>query len=279
MLQIKSQFRALTQVILATTLTLLIHSAKASTELARINTTIITLEEFNRKYQENLKFFPGKAPPKKAVLDDLIRRELGIQEAKKQSIDKSPEVAERLNTVLFNSFVEKNLKQEIEALRVTDQEAKEFYQTAPLIRTSHILVALPPHPNSEDETKALERVKIIQAKLKSGKTLSEVAQSDSDGPSAALGGDIDFQSKERLDPLYYETALGLKKPGQVSPAIRTSFGFQIIQLTAIKPWKDVDPSQFKRTLLEQKKARIFQAYMSQLRAKAKVTTHPELLND
>jgi hypothetical protein len=32
-------------------------SAPAATELARINDKVITLEDFNKKYQENLMFF------------------------------------------------------------------------------------------------------------------------------------------------------------------------------------------------------------------------------
>jgi hypothetical protein len=40
------------------------RTAYSATELAKINGNVITLEEFNKKYRENLKFFQFKAPTK-----------------------------------------------------------------------------------------------------------------------------------------------------------------------------------------------------------------------
>jgi peptidyl-prolyl cis-trans isomerase C len=270
-------FNRVLQMLLVTLL--MSNPLNASTELAKINQTVITLEEFNRKYQENLKFFPLKPPSKRAVLEDLIQRELGIQEAKKQALDKSPEIADRMNSILFNSLIEKALSKEIETLRVSDGDAKEFYKKAPVIRTSHILVKLSPQANSEEQKKALDRIKEIQAELRKNKNFSKIAQTYSDGPAAPLGGDIDFQPKDRLDPIYYETALQLKTPGRISEIVRTPFGYQIIQLTAVKPWEMADQSQVKRTTLDDKKAKLFEKFMSKLKADAQVSSHPELLTE
>ncbi len=52
-----------------------LQPAFSATELARVDNTVITLEDFNKKYQENLKFFQMKAPKKRDVLEDLIKRE------------------------------------------------------------------------------------------------------------------------------------------------------------------------------------------------------------
>ena len=45
---------------------------QAATELARINGTVISLEDFNKRYKESLKYFQFKAPTKKNVLDEII---------------------------------------------------------------------------------------------------------------------------------------------------------------------------------------------------------------
>ena len=63
-----------------------------STELAKVNGKVITLEYFNKKYSENLKYFQFRRPTKKNVLDDMIKRELGIQEAKRLKLDRDPGV-------------------------------------------------------------------------------------------------------------------------------------------------------------------------------------------
>ena len=253
----------------------------AATELARVNNTVISLEEFNKKYNENLKFFQFKAPSRKNVLDDLIKRELGIQEARRLGLDKDPEVMERMNTVLYHAVLEKRLSKEFEAIHVTDEEAKEYYAKFPEIRTSHIFVGLRPDAKPEDVRKAQEKIKKIHDQyLKDGKTsFAEVAQRYSEGVAAPMGGDIDYQTKDKLDPVYYDTALKLRSPGKVSGIIRTQFGYHIVKLTAVRPWDEVDKAQVKRLVFDERRAQIFEKYMAQLRQQAKVSVHSELLKD
>ncbi len=253
----------------------------ASTEVAKVNGSAISLEEFNKKYRENLKFFQFKAPTKVGVLDDLIKRELGIQEAKRLGLDKDPDVLDRMNTVLYHALLDKKLSKDFEGIHITDEEAKEFYSRNPEVRTSHIFVALRPDAKPEEEKKALEKIKKIQEEqIKPGKMgFAEIAQRFSEGVAAPMGGDIDYQSKDKLDPTYYETSVKLHSAGKVSGIIRSQFGFHIVKLTAIRPWEDVDKAQVKRLLFDEKRSKIFESYMGQLKQQAKITTHPELLKD
>ena len=260
---------------------MLIKTIEAATELARINGTVITLEDFTKKYKENLKFFQFKAPTKKGVLDDLIKRELGIQEAKRLGLDKDAEVIDRMNTVLYHAVLDKALNKEFEAIHISDSEAKDFYAKNPEIRTSHIFVGVRPDASKDDEKKAHIRIEKIQNEaLKDGKmSFAEVAQRYSEGVAAPMGGDIDYQTRDKLDPNYYETALKLKSPGKVSGVIRTQFGFHIIKLTAIRSWEEVDKAQVKRLLFDAKRAEIFEKYMAQLRKAARVTVNNDQLKD
>ncbi len=252
----------------------------ANTELAKINGTVITLEDFNKKYKESMKFFQFKALSKKNLLDDLIKRELGIQEAKKLGLDRDPEVMDRINTVLYHALLDKRLSKDFEGINVTDDEAKDYYSKYPEIRTSHIFVAVRPDASPEEEKKAQEKIQKLQAEhLKDGKTsFAEVAQRYSEGVAAPMGGDIDYQTKDKLDPTYYETAVKLKSPGKVSGIIRSQFGFHIIKLTGIRSWTETDKAQIKRLLFEEKRSQIFEKYMSQLRQQAKVSVKNDLLN-
>lgn len=256
-------------------------TAYAATELARINNTVISLEDFNKKYRENLKFFQFKAPTKRGVLDDLIKRELGIQEARKLKLDKDPEVLDRMNTVLYHALLDKKLSKQFEAINISDDEAKTYYSRYPEIRTSHIFVAIPPDATAEQIKKAGEKIKNIQGTaLKSGKmSFAEVAQRYSEGVAAPMGGDIDYQTKDKLDPNYYATAVALKTPGKVSGIVRSQFGYHIIKLTAVRTWDDVDRAQVKRQLFDEKRTQIFERYMSQLRAQAKVSIKEQLIKD
>jgi parvulin-like peptidyl-prolyl isomerase len=254
---------------------------EAATELARVGSTVITLEDFNKKYRDNLKFFQFKAPSKKNVLDDLIKRELGIQEARKIGLDKDPDVIERMNTVLYHALLDKKLSKEFEAITITDAEAEAYYNKNPEIRTSHIFIGVPAGAKPEDEKKALEKIRKIQNEnLKPGKmSFAEVAQRFSEGVAAPMGGDIDYQTKDKLDPAYYSAALALKTPGKVTDVVRTQFGYHIIRLTAVRPWDEADKAQVKRILFDEQRAKIFDKYMAQLRANGKVTVKADLLKE
>lgn len=247
--------------------------------LATVNGTEISLETFNQKYEESKKFFHFGAPTKKAVLDDMIKRELAVQEARRMGLEKDPQVIDRINTVLYHSLLEKQLSKQVEKMDVSAEEAKSYYQENPEIRTSHIFVSAPNGASAADEAKAFEKMKQIQDKhLKPGKlSFAEVAQKYSEGSVAAMGGDLDFQTEDKLDPTYYRTAVKLGRPGAVSGIIRSAFGYHIIKLTAIHSWNEVNQGTIKRLVFEKKKKRLFDQYMATLQNKAKVTTKAELL--
>jgi parvulin-like peptidyl-prolyl isomerase len=259
----------------------IINTIQAATELARINKTVISLEDFNKKYHESLRFFQLKQPTKGDILQELIKRELGIQEAKRMGLDRDPEVIDRMNTVLYHSLLEKKLTKDFEGIHISDEEAKSYYEKNHEIRTSHIFVALKPNASVKEQKEAYERIKKIRDEHLAGVKMSfaEVAQRYSEGPAAPMGGDIDYQTRERLDPTYYETALKLSSPGKVSDIIRSQFGYHIIKLTAIRSWEEEDKAQVKRMVFEVERAKIFEKYMGTLRNQAKVVVHPELLKD
>ena len=258
-----------------------IKAVQAATELARVNNTVITLEDFNKKYRENLKFFQFRAPTKEGVLDDLVKRELGIQEAKREGLDKDPEIIDRMNTVLYHALLDKRLSKEFEAIHITDDEAKAYYAKNPEIRTSHIFVAVRPDAKPTEVDEARKRImKIYSDNLKPGKmSFSEVAQRWSEGVAAPMGGDIDYQTKDKLDPNYYKSAMALSTGQYTQEPVRSQFGWHIIKLTAKRAWDDVDKAQVKRLVFDDRRNEIFEHYMAQLRTKNKVVVSKELIKE
>lgn len=253
---------------------------RAATELAKINGTVITLEDFESKYKESLRFFRYKAPTKRNVLDDLIHRELGIQEARKRNLDRDPEVRERINTVLYHSLLDKELASKFDTIRVTDDEIRDYYKKNPEIRTSHIFVQVRYDANAAQEKEALDKIKKIEAILKKGdKSFSEIARTYSEGVAAASGGDIDYQTKDKLDPVYYETAVALGKVGTVSGIVRSQFGYHIIKLTGIKDFKDVDKGAYKRIIFDERRSKIYEAYMDELKKSYSLQVNYDLLKE
>ena len=108
---------------------------------------------------------------------------------------------------------------------------------------------------------------------------AEIAQRFSEGPSAPMGGDIDYQTRDRLDPTYYQTALKLGSVGKVSEVVRTQFGYHVIKLTGIRRWEEADKLAVKRYVFEEQRAKIFEKYIASLKSSSQVVLHPELLTD
>jgi len=267
-----------TLTLLVSGLVLFASSTQAATVLAKVGNTTITLEDFNRKYDENRKFFQGRVPSKKDVLSDLIKREVGVQEAKRLGMEKDPDVQDRMQTILFQTFIEKQLQKQFDQIHITDPMAKSFYERYPEIRTSNIFVAVAPGASLEDEKAAKDKLLSIRSQHLSGGKMSfaEAAQKFSEAPDAPTGGDLDYQTRDKLDPAYYAAARKLSV-GQVSDPVRSSLGWHLIKVTAIRPWSAADHARFKRLAFEEEKQKIFDRYMSSLQSKAKVSVNDSLL--
>lgn len=253
----------------------------ATAPLATVNGKAITLENFTKHYEESTRFLHFKMPSKKSVLDDMIKRELAIQEAKKTGLDKDPEIQERMDAALAQALLDRKLSKEIEKISVTDSDAKDYYAKNPEIRSSHIFIAVRPGAPAEEEKKAMEKIETIQKKYLGDEKMSfaEVAQRYSEGPAAPMGGDIDYQTRDRLDASYYDAALKLRTPGKMSGVIRSPFGFHIIKLTAIRTWDEVDKGKVKRLVFDSKRQDLLERYLSDLRRQAKVSVNSDLLKE
>lgn len=120
---------------------------------------------------------------------------------------------------------------------VSDAEAEDFYNKNERfytekagIRASHILIKLPENATPEDDTKAMERVKLAQERLKKGEDFEKVATEMSEGPAANKGGDLGFFSQGRMVKEFEDVAFKMKV-GDVSEPVKTRFGYHIIKLT------------------------------------------------
>lgn len=259
---------------------LILNPAHASTEAARVNDKVITLEEVNAKLGEAARGSPQTAPSRKQILDELINREAAVQEARKLKLDQDPAVVERINNVLFVSLIEKKLGADFDKMTLSDAEAKSWYEKNPELRTSHIFIALTPGAGADEETRANARLKEILGEIKSGKTsFAEAAQKYSEDPSASVGGDLDYRFKDRLDPTFYKTALRLGKAGDIAGPIRTAYGVHLVRLAGKRSWLEVDRNRVKRMILDEKRQGLVSRFLNDLRQKAKVSTNEKALKD
>lgn len=256
------------------------ESKKEGQVLAEVNGGTITTGDFDRELKnlpEYLKSMAETPQGRKEMLDTMVIRELILQQASKDGLDKTPEIEEKLQDLKKRLIVEAFLKKKVEAdAQVPDADLKKFYEqnkdkfkAGEQIRASHILV------KSEKEAKD------ILSQIKGGANFEELAKKHSVDSSAAKGGDLGWFGKGTMVPAFEKAALGLKE-GQVSDVVKSDFGFHIIKLTGkrpagIRPFDEVK-DQIKAAIMPSKQQEVFQKIKEELKKSAKVTIKEDVLN-
>lgn len=129
---------------------------------------------------------------------------------------------------------------------VTDQEIKQYYDdnkktlfvVPARVKTSHILAIFTWIEDNSEETEeteegrkeALEKIKMVEDKLKNGVDFEVLArQYSDDSASAASGGDLGYISEGQMIEEFGE-ALFFLDVGEVSEIVETKIGFHIIKV-------------------------------------------------
>jgi peptidyl-prolyl cis-trans isomerase C len=251
------------------------------------------------------------------VLEDLISNELLYQESQKYGVTiKNDDVEKRYSEVRsqfsdeaqFKSamdamnYTEKSLKDDLERMlavdafineelvqktTVTEDETRDFYDENPnyftqpeQVRASHILITTNEQDNTEKRETALQKIKEVQTKLKSGEDFASLAEEYSEGPSSKKGGDLGFFQRGQMVKAFEDAAFALKK-GEVSDIVETSFGYHLIIVTDRKAEMTAPYDSVKVNIvqhLQQKrvmeKARVL---LDTLRETATITKDPSVI--
>jgi peptidyl-prolyl cis-trans isomerase C len=166
-----------------------------------------------------------------AVREDLIRREILMQEADKKGVAADPDVQAQLERARQQVLIGAVAQDYFKANPPTDAEVRQQYDLlvketgGKEYKARHILV--------EKEADA----KAIIAKLKAGAKFEDLAKQSKDPGSAANGGDLDWAPASTYVKEFGDALKTLKK-GEVTPVpIKTQFGYHVIRLDDIRDAK------------------------------------------
>lgn len=240
--------------------------------LATVNGTKITSVDFNREVNalpEYIRAMADTPQGKKEMIDTLVMRELILQQAAKDGIDKGKEIEEKLAELKKRIIVDTYLKKKVEEQsKISDEELKKFYEqnldkfkAGEQVRASHILV------KSEAEARA------VLEQLKQGGAFETLAKSKSVDASAAKGGDLGWFGKGNMVPAFEKAAFALQE-GQLSGIVKSDFGYHIIKLTGkrgagVRPFDEVK-DQIKAAIMPQKQQQVFMQLKEDLKKGAKI---------
>ena len=199
------------------------------------------------------------------IKDEVIAREIFIQEAQKQNLDKTEDFKTQVELARQTLLIRELFANYQKANPIADADLKEAYDkfvaanSGKEYQVHHILV------EKESEAKA------IIAQLKKGGKFDEIAKKSSKDPgSGAKGGDLGWANPKNYVPEFAEALTKLAKGKMTETPVKTQFGYHIIRLDDVRDaqlpkFDDVKP-QIAQQLLQQKMAK----YQEELRAKAKI---------
>nr|WP_217344431.1 peptidylprolyl isomerase [Noviherbaspirillum sp. L7-7A]MBV0878581.1 peptidylprolyl isomerase [Noviherbaspirillum sp. L7-7A] len=198
------------------------------------------------------------------VKEELVNREILMQEADKLGLSSSPEVKNQMEMArqsiviraLVADYVKKNpvseadMKAEYDKFKAQAGD-KEYH-------ARHILV------EKEDDAKA------IIAKLKSGAKFEDLAKQSKDTGSAANGGDLDWAPPSAFVKPFSDAMIALQKGQITETPVQTQFGYHVIKLEDSRAAKVPSFDEVKPQIAESLQQQKLQAYQQELKKKAKI---------
>jgi peptidyl-prolyl cis-trans isomerase C/peptidyl-prolyl cis-trans isomerase D len=245
--------------------------------VAKVGSSEITLKDFKAKY-EDVKRQTINPPTPEIFLDDLIRFEMGVQEAEKRKLANDPAVRERMRQELYKGLVEKELGKQTEKIKVTEAEMRNYYKDNPEIRSSHILIEFKQDATPEQKEVARKRALEIYKEVKGSKRPFEelVKLYSDDTLSKAAGGDIGYQNRISVVPTYYDALLKLKN-NEISEPVLTLYGYHIIKATGRRSFQDANRRQIRAAVYDTKRKALFDSFFKKLSSGYPVTKDEKLI--
>ncbi len=118
------------------------------------------------------------------------------------------------------------------------------------IKVAHVMKMFPKQASEETIAKLKLTADSIWLKASSGADFAELAKKYSDDKQSAVnGGVMNFFTPTNMVPTFAEAAFALKKDGDISPVIRTPYGWHIIKRIELRAQQ---PLEKMRTELESK---------------------------
>lgn len=202
---------------------------------------------------------------RKQALEDLINREVFVQEAEKRGLMRNPDVVKQMENVKRDLMIRALIRQQLQKSPITDAEIKAEYDKVAQgqggqkeYKVRHILV------EKEDVAKG------IVEQLKKGAKFEDLAKQSKDPGSGANGGDLDWNVPGTFVPEFSQAMVKLEKGKFTETPIKSQFGYHVIRLDDTRESKPPAFEQVKPQIQQGLEQRKIQAFVQDLRAKSSI---------
>ena len=206
------------------------------------------------------------APPdlEKRARDEVVMREIFLQEAEKRGLAGSAEYKQQMELARQQVLIAALFDEHRKKTPVSDEDTKAEYDklkganTGTEYRARHILV------EKEDEAKALIK------QINGGAKFEDLAKKSSKDPgSGANGGDLDFAAPGSYVPEFSQALVKLKKGQMTDTPVKSQFGWHIIKLEDTREAQFPSFEEVKGRIQQQLQQTKLAAFRDELKSKAK----------
>lgn len=252
-----------------------------ATVVAKRGTAVVTFIDLDAKVGQ----LPPEARPRfldspkriEATVSNMLLIKQLAAEAREAGLDNDPLIQADIRYATEQILSAARMKRLAEQAPKIDADAlaKEAYLANPAqFRTPermvarHILFRAGNHSDAEAEQLA-EKARIDA--LAGKKSFADLAVELSEDDTTQVGGGLlpEFGRGEMQKP-FEDAAFALKKPGEISPVVKTKFGYHVIQLVESKPGKTRKFEEVKDELVKKLRtehvARYQQEHLDQLQS-------------
>lgn len=248
--------------------------------IAQVNGKEIRDDQFKMRFSKlplSLKTRYSDEKGKRDFLEEIIKRELLLQEARRIGIEKDPAILDRIEEMRERMILNEFLQREVEnKLVANDKELEDYYnlhreefKSPDEVKISQIVVR-----GEEDAREVLKRLHRRADFARMAKEFSI------DTATKNSGGELGMLQKGKIHPQLESVIFGMNE-GDISDPIKTESGFHIIKLQKKNPgtllsFKDAKNMANQRYSIE-KRNRVFEDLFAGLRSKGRITISEENL--
>ena len=250
---------------LALVASLITQGALAAAPVATVNGTAIPAAWADALIAEQkAQGAPDSEQLRKAVTEELVRREVLAQEAKKKGLDKQPQIAAQMDLARQAVLIRADLQDYVKSNPVTDADVKAEYEKIKNnlgdkeYKVRHILV------DKEDDAKG------IITKLQNGQKFDDLAKDSKDPGSKDKGGDLGWSNPGMFVKPFSEAMVKLDKGKFTPQPVKSDFGYHVILLEDVRPLKAPPFDEIKPQLQQRLQQQKVEKHMMELRAAATV---------
>jgi len=216
------------------------------------------------EFEDALKSLPpeyqqyAQGAGKRQFAEDYLRMKMLATRGMAEGLANDPDVQQQLKLMRENLVANAELKKIDAGIKISDADLKKLYDASAKdyeqVKASHILIAFKGSPAAQPgkpeltEEQAKAKAEDIRKQLVAGADFAEMAKKESDDTgSGSRGGDLGEFGHGQMVPEFEQAAFAAK-PGEITPVVRTQFGFHILKVESkgSTAFEQVKPSLEKK---------------------------------